>query len=89
MKFKGKAPEIIGESYESVYDSISDRFIADFRGNLFETEDEHVIERLKAMGYETVDTPAQTETFKCSKCDFIAKSAAGLSAHERSHKENQ
>jgi len=88
MRFKGKAPEYVPESCETVYDEKLNVFY-EFRGNVFETQDEAVIARLNELGYGSVEATVQTNPFKCRKCEFVAKNNTGLSAHERSHKENQ
>lgn len=31
------------------------------------------------------EVPVEAQTFKCDKCDFVAKSEFGLKAHSRKH----
>ena len=86
MKFKGKSVDPAWNTKESVYDPKSEKF-HEFTNGIFETEDEQVIALLKGWGYETIDAPPTEDSFKCDKCEFVAKNGTGLSAHTRSHKE--
>lgn len=75
------------DTRQSIFDSSTGSFY-DFVGGVLDTDVPETIERLTELGYESV-ADGKNETFKCGECDFIAKSAAGKSAHSRSHKEKQ
>jgi hypothetical protein len=58
MIFKGKVAEP-DRVTEHVYDPTTERVIAEIKGGVFETEDTKVIDRLKALGYESIDEPSR------------------------------